>query len=63
MNMIQKIDHKKELKHLYNPGRKDFSVVDVPAMNFLMIDGQGNPNTSPKSSRKPWKPSSPFPMP
>ena len=41
-----KIDFKKELKHLYNPSVKEVVVVDVPQMNFLMIDGAGNPNTS-----------------
>ena len=41
-----KIDFKKELKHLYNPSIKEVVIVDVPQMNFLMIDGAGNPNTS-----------------
>lgn len=43
---MPKIDLKKQLKHLYNPSQKEVSVVDVPPMNFLMIDGQGDPNTS-----------------
>ena len=43
---MKKIDHKKELKHLYGPSAKKVSVVDVPPMSFLMIDGQGDPNTS-----------------
>jgi hypothetical protein len=43
---MAKIDFKKELSYLYNPSAKEVSVVDVPAMNFLMIDGQGDPNTS-----------------
>ena len=42
---MNKIDFKKELKHLYKPSAKKVSIVDVPTMNFLMIDGQGNPNT------------------
>ncbi|PKO22193.1 MAG: hypothetical protein CVU38_10660 [Chloroflexi bacterium HGW-Chloroflexi-1] len=41
------IDFKKELKHLYNPSQQAFTVVDVPPMNFLMIDGEGDPNTNP----------------
>jgi hypothetical protein len=41
-----KIDLKKDLKHLYKPSAKSVSVEDVPSMNFLMIDGSGNPNTS-----------------
>jgi hypothetical protein len=43
---MPKIDLKKEFKHLYKPPAKKFTVVDVPPMNFLMIDGQGDPNTS-----------------
>jgi hypothetical protein len=46
--MPTKLDLKKDLKHLYNPSAQEFVVVDVPSMNFLMIDGQGNPNTSPE---------------
>ena len=42
---MPKVDFKKELKHLYRPSAKQFGVVDVPEMNFLMIDGHGNPNT------------------
>jgi hypothetical protein len=41
-----KIDLKKELKHLFNASAKEAAVVDVPAMNFLMIDGAGDPNTA-----------------
>lgn len=40
---MNKVDFKKKLKHLYQPKAKDFVVVEVPRMNFLMIDGQGNP--------------------
>jgi len=40
-----KVDFKKELKHLYNPSSKEATIVDVPGMNFLMVDGAGNPNT------------------
>jgi len=45
---MPKIDLKQELKHLYNPSAKAVAVVDVPPMNFLLIDGTGNPNTSPE---------------
>lgn len=44
---MTKIDLKKELKQFYHPSSKEVSVVDVPAMNFLMADGCGDPNTSP----------------
>lgn len=43
--MSTKIDLKKEFKQLYNPSAKEVSVVDVPAMNFLMIDGEGAPSS------------------
>ena len=44
---MAKTDYKKELKHLYQPARGSFSVVDVPPMSFLMADGHGDPNTAP----------------
>ncbi len=43
---MTKIDFKKELKHLYNPFANKVAIVDVPKMNFLMIDGAGDPNTA-----------------
>jgi hypothetical protein len=44
--MIKKIDFKKEFKHLYRPSTKEFVVVDVPPLQFLMVDGRGDPNTA-----------------
>ena len=46
---MDKVDLKKELKNLYNPSAKEVSVVDVPAMNFLLVNGEGAP-TSPQYS-------------
>lgn len=43
--MADKIDHKKTLKHLYNPPTS-FALVDVAPMPFLKIDGSGDPNTA-----------------
>ena len=43
---MDKIDLKKTLKHMYSPSAKEISVIDVPRMNFLMIAGEGNPNTT-----------------
>ena len=43
---MDKIDFKKTLGKLYNPKNKDWELVEVPNMQFLMIDGQGNPNTA-----------------
>ena len=33
-------------ERLYKPSSKEPSIVDVPAMTFLMVDGTGDPNTS-----------------
>ena len=44
---MKKINFKKELAEFYNPSKTKVRLVDVPAMNFLMIDGKGDPNTSP----------------
>jgi hypothetical protein len=43
---MNKIDLKKELKHLYQPSTKEVVLVEVPPLNYLMIDGEGNPNGS-----------------
>jgi len=43
---MEKIDLKKELKHLFKASTKKATTIEVPAMNFLMIDGAGDPNTS-----------------
>ena len=43
---MSKIDFKKELRHLYRPSAKAFAVVKVPPMNFLMVDGHGDPNSA-----------------
>lgn len=43
---MQKIDLKRELKHLYRPSSKEVVQVEVPTFQFLMIDGKGDPNTS-----------------
>ena len=43
---MAKIDYKKQEKHLYAPSKKDLEIVEVPKMNFLMIDGSVDPNTS-----------------
>ena len=41
-----KIDHRKTLKHLYHPSRITPTLIDVPPMNFLMMDGRGKPSGS-----------------
>jgi hypothetical protein len=41
---MEKFDFKKEWLHLYQPPKKTFQVVDVPQMQFLKVDGRGDPN-------------------
>ena len=43
---MEKKDLRKTLKQLYQPSAREVVRVDVPAMNFLMVDGMGDPNTS-----------------
>ena len=44
--MMTKLDLKKQYREFYNPSSKECSIVDIPEMQFLMIDGAGDPNTS-----------------
>ncbi|MBQ6807524.1 MAG: GyrI-like domain-containing protein [Lachnospiraceae bacterium] len=41
---VEKLDYKKEYKDLYQPATKP-SIIDVPEMIFIAVDGKGNPNT------------------
>jgi len=43
---VNRVDLRKELKYLYLPSAKEVVEVEVPDFNFLMIDGEGDPNTS-----------------
>lgn len=40
---MEKIDFKKKLKGLYAAPAKKATIIEVPPMNFLMIDGRGSP--------------------
>jgi len=48
---MKKFDYSKDLKELYKPSPKNVSEVNVPKMQFLKIDGQGNPNNSEQFSK------------
>ena len=43
---MEKINYKKILKHLYSASVKNPSFIEVPEMQYLMIHGTGDPNTS-----------------
>ncbi|MGD9739038.1 MAG: GyrI-like domain-containing protein [Bauldia sp.] len=44
--MAARIDLKAELKSAYKAGRKP-AIADIPEQSFLMVDGAGDPNSSP----------------
>ena len=43
---MEKYDLKAARRDLYSPNPRDFSIVDVPPMRYLAVDGSGDPNTS-----------------
>ncbi|REE96964.1 GyrI-like domain-containing protein [Thermomonospora umbrina] len=42
---MTRYDVKRELRHCYAPTDTDWALVDVPAQQFIAIDGRGDPNT------------------
>jgi hypothetical protein len=44
--MLKKLDLKKDLKYLYQPSAAEVELLRVPRFNYLMIDGEGDPNKS-----------------
>jgi hypothetical protein len=48
---MAKLDYKTMLKELYAPPTQSVVRVVVPPLQYLMIDGQGDPNTSPAYQR------------
>ncbi|GGY78336.1 hypothetical protein GCM10011613_23710 [Cellvibrio zantedeschiae] len=44
---MEKLDFKKHYKNLYQTSSKEVVSVEVPPLNYFMIDGEGDPNTSP----------------
>ncbi len=44
--MPTKVDFKKTMKNFYFPSAKEVVMVEVPEMQFLMIDGMGSPGDS-----------------
>ena len=44
---MDKVDFKITMKFLYDAPKWRFVRVDVPRLRYVMIDGQGDPNTAP----------------
>lgn len=47
---MEKLDLRKDLKHLYAPSAKNVEVVKVPKFNFVMLDDEIEPGQSPETS-------------
>jgi hypothetical protein len=45
---MNKLDLKKEQKAFYHPPSSSPVIVEIPPMNYLMVDGHGDPNTAPE---------------
>jgi hypothetical protein len=46
----EKLDLKKKLRHLYLPSPREVTLVDVPEMKFIAVDGRIEPNATPGTS-------------
>jgi hypothetical protein len=43
---MAKLDTAKQMKRFYEPSAKEVTVLEVPPLSFLMVDGGGDPNDS-----------------
>ena len=59
---LEKSDIKKELKSFYQPSAKAFSIVDVPVMRFVGVEGQGAPEGAAYTHAAQWLSSVVYPM-
>ena len=50
--MVEKIDLRKQLKHLYSPSAKQAQIIQVPRFQFVMIDGTVAAGTPPAESEE-----------
>jgi hypothetical protein len=46
-SVVEKVDWRKTLKHVYGPSAREVVEIEVPEMRFLMVDGKGDPNSAP----------------
>lgn len=51
---MNKIDFKQSLKALYRPSAQSFSVVNVPEMTYVKVDGAGNPGNDEYTQACSW---------
>ncbi|MDB5106866.1 MAG: hypothetical protein JWP91_4555 [Fibrobacteres bacterium] len=42
------VDYKAQLRKFYKPSASDVELVDLPSMNFVMLDGKGDTDSSPE---------------
>ncbi len=47
---MEKLDLRKQFKHLYQPSAKKVDLVDVPTLQFVRLDGEIEPGASPGTS-------------
>jgi len=45
---MDKLDLKKQYRHLYSPSAKSPEIVEVPPLHYFMVDGHGDPNIAPE---------------
>ena len=50
LSCIERLDLRKQLKHLYQPSAKKVEVVDVPEFRFAMVGGAIEPDCAPGDS-------------
>ncbi|MDD5065651.1 MAG: GyrI-like domain-containing protein [bacterium] len=49
---VTKFDFKKEFKFLFNAPKNEPEIINVPDLKYIMIDGEGNPNTAKEFGEK-----------
>jgi len=45
---MKRLDLRRDFRDLYSPSSREVEIVRVPRLNYLMIDGIGDPNSSPQ---------------
>ena len=45
---MEKQNLKKQYKTLYSPSDQEFSIIEIPPLPYIMVDGHGDPGSSPE---------------